>query len=338
MAIKNLVFQGGGVKGIAYVGALQTLQANDLLRTIENVAGTSAGAITAALVAVGATAEEMHTILGGTDFASFMDGRGGFIGDTVRLVREFGIYKGDEFEQWCRQQIGKLTTRVTGTAQPDLTFAQLSALAAKDPANFRHLYVVSTNLSRQTPEVFSTQTRPNVPLWQAVRMSMSIPLFFEAFKFDGDVYVDGGVSWNYPIDLFDGLMRQPVIGKPSVPAEVGVCPETLGFSLGTKEQIEHQERFGTPPPLSITGLESYTKALFSFMLDAANQLRLDPDSMKRTVFIDNANVSTTDFTLSDALKQQLVDNGVLATSEWLKQATLLTNPNVAVHKATGTWS
>ena len=76
MAIKNLVFQGGGVKGIAYVGALQVLQARDLLRSVENVAGTSAGAITAALVAVGATAEEMQSILGSTDFASFMDGRG----------------------------------------------------------------------------------------------------------------------------------------------------------------------------------------------------------------------------------------------------------------------
>jgi NTE family protein len=333
MAIKNLVFQGGGVKGIAYVGAMQVLQAQDLLRTLENVAGTSAGAITAALVAVGATSDEIHSIVGSTDFASFMDGRGGFIGDTVRLVKYYGIYKGDEFEQWFRQHIGALTQRLTGTAQPDLTFAQLAALAAKEPTRFRNLYTVTTNLSRQTPEVFSAQTRPDVPLWKAVRMSMSIPLFFEAFHLDGEVYVDGGISWNYPIDLFDGLMRQPVLGKPAVPGEVGVCADTLGFSLGTKAQIEHQERYGTPPAVSITGLESYTKALFSFMLDAANQLRLDPDSMQRTVFIDNANVATTDFTLSEELKQKLVDNGILATSEWIKRAA---QPAVAAKLATGT--
>jgi NTE family protein len=333
MVIKNLVFQGGGVKGIAYVGALQVLQAQDLLRTVEKVAGTSAGAITAALVAVGATAEEMQAILGGTDFASFMDGKGWYVGDAVRLVEKFGIYKGEEFEQWCRKQLGTLTERVTGKAQPDLTFAQLSAMAAQDPSHFRHLYVVTTNLTRQTPEVFSAQTRPDVPLWQAVRMSMSIPLFFEAFQFNGEVYVDGGISWNYPIDLFDGLMRQPVIGKPAVPAEVGVCMETLGFSLGTKEQIEHQEKYGTPPAVPINGLESYTKALFSFLLDAANQLRLDPDSLMRTIFIDNANVSTTDFTLSDALKQKLVDNGILATSEWLKRNA---QPAVAAQLSTGT--
>jgi NTE family protein len=299
---------------------------------VENVAGTSAGAITAALIAVGATAEEMHSILGGTDFASFMDGRGGFIGDAVRLVEHFGMYKGDEFEQWCRKQIGDITARATGKAQPDLTFAQLSALAAREPSRFRNLYVVSTNLSRQVPEVFSAQTRPDVQVWQAVRMSMSIPGFFEAVRFNGDYYVDGGISWNYPIDLFDGLIRQPILGKPVVPSEVGVSLETIGFSLGTREQILHEERSGTPPAVAITGMESYTKALFSFMLDAANQLRLDPDSMKRTVFIDNANVSTTDFTLSDELKQKLVDNGILATTHFLKWSA---QPAAAAQRAAG---
>src|SRR5512140_779648 len=215
MVIKNLVFQGGGVKGIAYAGAIQVLQAKDQLRTVENVAGASAGAITAALLALGATADEIQSIVGSTDFASFMDGKGGVVGDTVRLVKYYGIHKGEEFEQWFRQQIRTITQRRTGTAQPDLTFAQLSALAAKEPARFHNLYVVATNLTRQIAEVFSAQTRPDVPLWQAVRMSMSIPLFFEAFHFNGEVYADGGLSWNYPIDLFDGLLRQPVIGKPA---------------------------------------------------------------------------------------------------------------------------
>lgn len=320
MAIKNLVFQGGGVKGIAYVGALQVLQARDLLRSVENVAGTSAGAITAALVAVGATAEEMQSILGSTDFASFMDGRGGFVGDAVRLYESYGIHKGEEFQDWCRRQISTLTQRVTGTAMPDLTFARLSTLAAQKPESFSNLYVVTTNLTRQVPEVFSAQTRPDVPLWQAIRMSMSIPLFFEAFPFDGHLYVDGGVSWNYPIDLFDGLIRHPIIGKPPVPAEVGTCTETLGFSLGTREQIQRLEKDGLPLPISISDLKSYTKALFNFMLSASNQLHLDPDSIQRTVFIDNANVATTDFTLSDELKRKLVDNGVLATSAWFKNA------------------
>lgn len=324
MAIKNLVFQGGGVKGIAYVGAIQVLHARNLLDPVENVAGASAGAITAALLAAGATADELHSVLSSTDFSKFMDGRK--LGRVVRLFDDLGMYKGDEFEHWCRDQIGSLTAWVTGHAQPDLTFAQLSALAAKEPGRFRNLYVVTTNLSRQRAEVFSAQTHPDVPVWQAVRMSMSIPFFFEAYRFNGDVYADGGISWNYPIDLFDGLSRKPAIGLPEVSPEVGQSSETLGFSLGTKAEIDSLETCGAPPQVPITGLESYVKAFFNFLLDAPNLLRLDPAAMRRTVFIDNAGVATTDFELSNALKQTLMDNGVLATTEWLKHAVQVATP------------
>ncbi|WNG32390.1 patatin-like phospholipase family protein [Archangium violaceum] len=319
MTLRNLVFEGGGVKGIAYVGALQVLEARDLMRDVESVAGTSAGAITAALVAVGATADELRSVLGSTDFASFMDGPGWIFRDAARLFEHYGVNKGDAFEQWCRQQIGHITQRMLGEAQPDLTFAQLEALARREPGRFRKLFVVTTNLSRQLPEVFSASTRPEVPLWRAVRMSMSIPLFFEAVQFEQGVYVDGGVSWNYPIDLFDGVKRQPVIGLPAVSPEVGVSTETLGFFLGTQEQISAARQDWRPLPVSITGMKSYTQALFSFMLHTASLLHVDEATLGRTVFIDNAGVGTTDFSLSDERMQQLVDNGVLATTEWLER-------------------
>ena len=50
---RNLVFEGGGVKGIAYAGALKELEKKGLLTSLQRVAGTSAGAITATLLAVG---------------------------------------------------------------------------------------------------------------------------------------------------------------------------------------------------------------------------------------------------------------------------------------------
>ncbi len=59
---KNLVFEGGGVKGIAYVGALEVLEKEGILGSIERVAGTSAGAMVAVLVALGYTATELSLI------------------------------------------------------------------------------------------------------------------------------------------------------------------------------------------------------------------------------------------------------------------------------------
>jgi NTE family protein len=61
---KNLVFEGGGVKGIAYSGALQVLEQQNIMSDIKRVAGTSAGAITAALVALGANGKDVAEIVG----------------------------------------------------------------------------------------------------------------------------------------------------------------------------------------------------------------------------------------------------------------------------------
>src|SRR5262245_59229627 len=61
--VTNLVLEGGGVKGVAYAGALQVLQAKDVLPNIHQVAGTSAGSIAAALVALGYTPDEVQALL-----------------------------------------------------------------------------------------------------------------------------------------------------------------------------------------------------------------------------------------------------------------------------------
>ncbi|HXK95582.1 MAG TPA: patatin-like phospholipase family protein, partial [bacterium] len=90
---RNLVFEGGGVKGIAYAGALEFLdQKGDILPEIRRVAGTSAGAITAAILALGARSQEIKEIVGGTDFRKFMDDSFGLVRDTRRLLNSYGWY------------------------------------------------------------------------------------------------------------------------------------------------------------------------------------------------------------------------------------------------------
>ena len=70
---RNLVFEGGGVKGIAYSGAIKILEKKGIMKDIQRVAGTSAGAITATLLAVGVDADGVQKIVGGTSFRKFMD-------------------------------------------------------------------------------------------------------------------------------------------------------------------------------------------------------------------------------------------------------------------------
>ncbi|MGQ0649957.1 MAG: patatin-like phospholipase family protein [Gemmatimonadaceae bacterium] len=319
LPIRNLVFQGGGVKGLAYAGVLEELEREAVTATVTRVAGTSAGAIVAALIALGITGADLQAALTHTSFTAFVDGGWGDVGDAERLLKGMGMHPGATFVTWMRQRISELTANTPGGANPDLTFAQLSALATASPSRFRELFVVTTDLTAQTPVVLGASTTPDLQLWKGVRMSMSIPFFFEPVEHEGKYYVDGGISWNYPIDLFDGLQRQPVAAG-SLPFG-GAAPasgdETIGFSLGSAVQIAAEGTTWAAVPQPISDFRSYVGALAGFILDEANALHLDAAAHARTVLIDNAGIKATQFTITPAQAETLEQNGRNATQAFL---------------------
>lgn len=65
---ENLVFEGGGVKGIAYGGALELLEAKGIMPQIKQTSGASAGAIAALLVGLGCSSADVTKILSAMDF------------------------------------------------------------------------------------------------------------------------------------------------------------------------------------------------------------------------------------------------------------------------------
>src|SRR5262245_7924154 len=69
----DLVLQGGGVKGIGLVGAVNTLR-NVSYPDVQRVAGTSAGAIVASLIAAGMSSDKMEAVMRGLNYAQFQDG------------------------------------------------------------------------------------------------------------------------------------------------------------------------------------------------------------------------------------------------------------------------
>jgi NTE family protein len=71
---KNLVFEGGGVKGVAYGGVFEVLEQKQITPQIESVAGTSAGAITATMMSLNYSAEVFLKIMMTRDFEKFLDG------------------------------------------------------------------------------------------------------------------------------------------------------------------------------------------------------------------------------------------------------------------------
>lgn len=337
---KNLVFEGGGVKGIAYVGAMEELDGRGIYDQIERVGGTSAGAINAILVGLNYSISDTKDVLWKLNFNNFLDDSWGIVRNTDRLVESFGWYKGDFFRNW----IGGVIKDKTGNSES--TFADIEKAKDKKEKGFKSLYFMGTNLSTGFSEVFSAENTPHVCVADAVRISMSIPLFFACKRsIRGDVYVDGGVLDNYPVKLFD---REKYVSDPNNKSDPAYYSrineeltgldrqvssyvynkETLGFRLDTKEEISVFRDHSEPVHNKINDFFDYASALIETIMDAQDSSHLHSDDWQRTIYIDTLGVKTTEFDLSDQRKMDLVEsgrNGVRIFFDWFDKVPVAAN-------------
>jgi NTE family protein len=325
---RNLIFEGGGVKGLAYVGAMQILDLRGHLSEIKRVGGTSAGAINALIFALGYSIQEQHEILDSTDFKKFMDDTFGVMRDIKRVVEKFGWNKGDNFLGW----IERLVERKLGNTRA--TFKDLQDAGRPD------LYVTGTNLSTGYVEVFSAERHKDMALADALRISMSIPLFFSAVRHGKrkDVYVDGGVIINYPVKLFDREKYIDIVNEPEAVRRVGYYNrenaefllnqpdrsryvynrQTLGLRLDSTEEIG-LFRYGEPVRgKKIKDFFDYAKALVSATMKVQENQHLHSDDWQRTLYINTLDVGTTDFDLSKEKKLALIKEGIKGAEKYFE--------------------
>ena len=337
---KNLVFEGGGVKGIAYVGALDVLNEEGILQNIERVAGTSAGAMVAVLVGLGYTAEEMKDVLWNIKFRNFLDKSWGLIRNTGRLIEDYGWYKGEFFRDLMAGYIK------AKTGDGEVTFKDIEKMR-QEGKPFRDIYLIGADLSTGLSKVFSAATTPDVKVADAARISMSIPLIFAAVKgINGDdhIYVDGGLLENYAIKVFDRKdyvvdevnarkteyykkINKKLKSRNIITLERDINDvnefvynkETLGFRLDANEDINmFLDPNAKPKTKKIDDIISYTMALVTTLIDFQNNVHLHSDDWQRTVYIDTLGVSSLDFDISDSKKQKLVESGISHTKAYLE--------------------
>lgn len=288
LPITNLILQGGGVKGIAYVGALEVLDEVQILDKIQNVAGTSAGAITACLLALRYTASEIRKIVFDLDFKSFQDRK-----NALRIVTKYGLYAGDAFLDWITDLIEKKGF------DKQATFSDLKQ------GGCRNLKVFGTDLYTKSVQEFSAASTPDTIVAEAVRASMSIPLFFKSWKFSNakpndHIYVDGGVILNFPINSF--FEQEHELGH------------TLGLHLDNLSNQNIREDF------KYDHIGKYIKSLFDTLLKAQVVVfEENPEQKRQTICIDDLGVSATNFELSDELKNNLISEGKKATKAFFSK-------------------
>lgn len=320
---RNLVFEGGGVKGIAYLGALEVLEERGILPGITRVAGTSVGAVNALLLSLGYSLAQTRRVLWSLDFANFLDDDWGVVRDSRRFMRHFGWYRGEYFERWA----GELIRRKTGDARS--SFAQLRQ------DGFRDLTLVVTNLSTGYSELCSAERTPDMPVVEALRMSVSIPFFFTAVRRDpSGLYVDGGLLRNYPVRVFDREQYLPApcrerhgfvpdyYQRANAARESGAGAqvfnkETLGFRLDTREQIDVFRDGKAPSPRPVNDLFDFVKAVVGTVMDVQDTVHLQSEDWQRTIYIDSLGIGTLDFDIRPADKRRLIAEGRKGVEHYL---------------------
>jgi predicted acylesterase/phospholipase RssA len=189
-SIENLIFSGGGVKGIGYGAVLTVLESLGALDHVRGYAGTSAGAMVACLLAVGYSGAELRNML------LYEHTPEQLIGEIspLRLLLDssaYGFSSGERVLTLLRQKIrDKLgdTTKVT--------FAWIRSALGKDV----RVFVTNLNLGRS--QELSADTEPDMEVALAVRASISLPVIFDPVVYRGDYLVDGGMLNNFPSHVF----------------------------------------------------------------------------------------------------------------------------------------
>ena len=177
-----LIMKGGGIKGLAYVGAL------DLLRDYYRFnwfVGTSAGAITAILLAAGYTVEEMKGILEEKNFKDFFDAP--FYKIPTNLLFKKGMHPAQEFTDW----MDRLLTAKFGGKLP-VTLGQIQE------ATGNRITVYASQKGRKAL-TFDSEDNDDVSAAYAARCSMSIPIVFTPQSEQGRWAFDGGLQNNFPV-------------------------------------------------------------------------------------------------------------------------------------------
>lgn len=304
------VFEGGGVKGIGFIGAMTAIE--NAGYEFENIVGTSAGAIVASLIAAGYGAKELKKEMDNFDYKLLKQDtffNKFYIGKIINIIRHYGIYNPDLFESWIQSLLlkkGKTLFKHIRTEYDDVKYKYKFQAIASDLTD-KKMLILPRDLENFgiDPDEF--------PISKAVRMSISIPVFFEPTYLNDingkkHLIVDGGLLSNYPIWLLDDGTSNPPW-------------PTFGFKFINSKPLDSKDL--------IKNFIDYTRSVASTLLEAHDNLHISKSKgdFQRTINIpteiclDNKCkfIYSTYFDITEDEEYALFNNGFEAGKNFLNK-------------------
>lgn len=287
----DIVFQGGGIKVLGFIGAICKLEEEGF--KWQRFAGTSAGAIIASLLSIGYTGEDLKAIAYETDFEKFVKKSKydymPLVGTLVSLIKKKGIFSTD----YVAEFISDLCKKKNINKFKDISNKGKSKLKiiASDVTNQR-LLILPDDIK------YYGMNPMELEISTAVTMSISIPLYFipqkVKYKNKYSFIVDGGITSNYPIWIFDieGIPRWP----------------TIGMKL-KKDKINKSNS---------NSYKTYFYDLMETLIDCYDEDYISDKDKVRSISISSLGTRTTEFNISTSKKKELINEGYKSAEKFLK--------------------
>jgi predicted acylesterase/phospholipase RssA len=292
------VFEGGGARGAAHVGAYQAAIQGGV--HFSEVAGTSAGSIVAALIGAGASPDYLLKTVAHLKFSELLSEPDRRIA-TPWIVRLAGFFLHGKYGL-----LGKIARNGSAHSSEKIQVTVDNWLAellpeADRPIKFKDLplptWIVATDLSGRRAKVWSSKDTPDESVALAVRCSCSIPLFFEPVEAGVDLYVDGGMLSNLPAFVYaQGRQDPQALGG-----------RILGFRL--EGEADHSTQ---------RNILWMVKRLIDTAISGSTKIQGELMDNVSTVVIPTGKISSTNFDISNDDVDFLLRSGRSAVSQFLK--------------------
>lgn len=188
MNIDTLIFSGGGVNGITFIGCISVLEELKEMKKInfdlKEVCGVSVGSIISFLLCIGYTAKELKDEVLEKDFNRLLK-------IQIFNMYDFGLDKGDRMIEWMESLLLRKLNK-----HREITFKELFLITETK------LTIMAANLNKNVLRVFNVDHTPNARVLDVIRMSISVPFLFTKCMYENEIYVDGGLIQSYPITWY----------------------------------------------------------------------------------------------------------------------------------------
>ncbi len=275
----NCIFGGGGVRGMCYIGALKALKEFDI--KINSIAGSSVGAVFAALYASGYSEDEIKELFYDFNFNMFRD-------LNINIFNtDLSISKGEIFLDWLREKISLKATKGK-EKNKKITFNDIT----------KDLYILTIDINTNTPFIFSKKTTPEAEIAFAVRASAGLPGLMKPVSYNEALLVDGDLIKSRPAwKIYEDLDNEDT--------------RILEFRL-------EGSRDGSDIKNPMDYVNSIINTIWYLSTENVYNSYSQNDRYDYIV-IDTKDVILFDFTINKSKKEELIEKGYKASKDYLSK-------------------